>query len=58
MEQEKQITITFRSKPKNYESAMANAKEALIKARDADIQKGKFEIRNVIIDIQTLSGGK
>lgn len=58
MNQEKQVTITFRSKPKNYETAMANAKEALTQAREADIQKGTFEIRNVQINIETLSGGK
>ncbi len=58
MNQEKQVTVTFRSKPKDYETAIANVKEALIQARDADIQKGTFEIRNVQINIETLCGGK
>ena len=58
MNQTKVVTISFRSKPKDFETAMENAKDALIKGRNADIQQGKFEINNVEINIEPLSGGK
>lgn len=55
--QKKRITIEFDASPKEYETSIANAKEALLKAKKANINKGTFEIDDVKIEIEELHGG-
>ena len=56
--QKKRVTIEFDAAPKDFETSILDAKDALIKTKEAKIGEGAFRIGDVRIEIETLSGGK